>query len=96
VPEAPTYEQLLELVERLNAQVVELSRRNAELEGIVGQQADKIAELERRLGEDSSNSSRPPSSDAPWSKKPARKRSSRTRSDASPANSRARRRPHAV
>jgi transposase len=44
----------------------------------------RVAELERRLGEDSSNSSRPPSSDAPWAKKPARKRSSRVRSGRKP------------
>ena len=75
MPEAPTCEQQL---------VVELSRRNAELERIVTEQADEIAELKRRLGTDSSNSSRPPSSDAPWSKKPAAKRSSRTRSGRKP------------
>jgi transposase len=55
VPDAPTHEQLLALVD-------ELSQRNAELERVVAVQADRIAELERRLGADSSNSSRPPSS----------------------------------
>jgi transposase len=40
--------------------------------------------LQRRLGQDSSTSSRPPSSDAPWEKKPARKRSSRSRSGRKP------------
>src|SRR5215469_13410744 len=44
---------------------------------------ERVAELERRLGADSSNSSRPPSSDAPWAK-PARKRSSRARSGRKP------------
>jgi hypothetical protein len=47
-------------------------------------QADRIAELQRRLGADSSNSSRPPSSDAPWDKTRAKKRSSRTRSGRNP------------
>ena len=70
--DAPTYEQLITLVETLSA-------RNAELERIVAVQADRLAELERRLAADSSNSSRSPSSDAPWDK-PARKRSSRRRS----------------
>ena len=45
---------------------------------------ERVAELERRLGADSSNSSRPPSSDALWSKKPAKKRSSRARSGRKP------------
>ena len=35
----------------------------------------RVADLERRLGADSSNSSRPPSSDAPWDKQPAEARS---------------------
>jgi transposase len=83
VPDSPSYEQLAALVERLSAQVVELVARNAELERIVAEQADEIAELKRRLGADSSSSSRPSSSDAPWDK-PARKRSSRTRSGRKP------------
>jgi transposase len=69
VSEAATDEQLRGLVGQLRAQVVELER-------IVREQADEIAELKRQVSADSSNSSRPPSSDAPWSKKPARKRSS--------------------
>jgi transposase len=77
VPEAPTYDQLLELV-------AELSRRNAELERIVREQADEIAGLKRRLGADSSNSSRPPSSDAPWAKQPAKRRFARGRSGRKP------------
>jgi hypothetical protein len=77
VPDVLTVEQLSALVETVLA-------RNAELEQLVSQQADqlavqgdRIAELERRLGADSSNSSKPPSSDSPWAK-PAGKRSSRT------------------
>ena len=77
VPDAPTHEQLLALVD-------ELSQRNAELERVVAVQADRIAELQRRLGADSSNSSRPPSADAPWDKTRAKKRSSRTRSGRNP------------
>ena len=77
MPDAPTHEQLLALVD-------ELSQRNAELERVVAVQADRIAELERRLGLDSSNSSRPPSSDPPWDKTRAEKRSSRTRSGRNP------------
>ena len=66
------------LVERLLARVREL-----ELVVVVGQ-ADRIAELERRLGRDSSTSSRPPYSDAPWDKQPAKKRSARSRSGRKP------------
>lgn len=75
--DAPSYEQLLGLVERLNAQVVELQR-------VVAAQASEIAELKRRLADDSSNSSRPPSSDPPWGKQPAKPRSSRGRSGRKP------------
>jgi transposase len=84
VPDAPSYEQLLELVEGLTAQVAELTSGNAELGRTVQEQAGEIAELKRRLAADSSNCSRPPSSDAPWSKKPAKKRSSRTKSGRKP------------
>ena len=77
MPDAPTYEQLLALVGGLSARVVEQDR-------VIGEQADRIAELERRLGADSSNSSRPPSSDAPWEKSRAKRRSSRTRSGRNP------------
>jgi transposase len=62
----------------------ELVAENAELKRVVAELSDRIGELERRLSADSSNSSRPPSSDAPWEKKPAKKRSSRTRSGRKP------------
>lgn len=84
MPDTPSYEQLLGLVERLSRQVAELTARNAELERFVAGQAEEISGLNRRLAADSSNSSRPPSSDAPWSKQPAKKRSSRSRSGRNP------------
>lgn len=68
--DVPTYEQL----------VVE----NAELRRLVGELSDRVVELERRLSADSSNSSRPPSSDVVWDKRPAKKRSSRGRSGRKP------------
>lgn len=68
----------------LEALVERLLARVAELEAALAQRDERIAELERRLGTDSSNSSKPPSSDVPWAKKPAKKRSSRTRSGRKP------------
>jgi transposase len=68
----------------LEALVEQLLARVTELETALAQRDQRIAELERQLGADSANSSRPPSSDAPWAKKPARKRSSRTRSGRKP------------
>jgi transposase len=56
----------------------------AELRRVVAVQAERIAQLERQLAADSTNSSRPPSSDAPWEKKPAKKRSARGRSGRKP------------
>ena len=70
LPEGVSLEEIL-------AELVELRR-------VVAAQAERIAELERRLSADSSNSSRPPSSDGPWEKKPAGKRSSRGRSGRKP------------
>lgn len=68
----------------LEALVEQLLARVTELETALAQRDQRITELEQRLAADSSNSSRPPSSDAPWSKQPAKKRSSRTRSGRKP------------
>lgn len=72
------------LVERLLARVADLEATLAGRDRVILEQGERIAELERRLSADSSNSSRPPSSDAPWEKKPANKRSSRGRSGRKP------------
>src|SRR6266536_518415 len=64
--------------------VEQLLARVRDLETALEQRDRRIAELERRLGQDSSNSSRPSSSDAPWAKQPAKKRSSRVRSGRKP------------
>jgi transposase len=91
-------EQLLARVAELETAVVQRDRRVAELEMMVVQRDrrvaeleaglivrdERIAELQRQAGVDSSNSSRPPSSDPPWEKKAAKKRSSRSRSGRKP------------
>jgi transposase len=64
--------------------VAVLTGQVAQLERVIREQADEIAGLNRQAAADSSNSSRPPSSDAPWAKKPAKKRSSRSRSGRRP------------
>ena len=70
------------------AELRELVVAQAELIARQAEQIDRltarVAELERRLGADSSNSSRPPSSDSPFTKKPAKPRSSRERSGRKP------------
>jgi len=72
----PTHEELLLLLSAKDVTIKSLT-------GLVEQLAARVAELERRLRKDSSNSSKPPSSDAPFAK-PAPKRSSRTRSGRRP------------
>lgn len=71
-------------MEQLLARVTELETALAQRDQVIAEQADRIVVLERQVGADSANSSRPPSSDAPWVKKPAKKRSSRTRSGRKP------------
>jgi Family of unknown function (DUF6444) len=68
----------------LRAENAVLRAEHEEREGMLATLTQRVAELERRWVGDSSNSSRPPSSDAPWSKKPATKRSSRSRSGRKP------------
>ncbi|HEX5406421.1 MAG TPA: IS66 family transposase [Pseudonocardiaceae bacterium] len=72
------------MVEQLLARVQDLEAALAHQILVNTTQAERITELERQLSADSSNSSRPPSSDAPWDKKPAKKRSARTRSGRHP------------
>ncbi|MGH8962487.1 MAG: IS66 family transposase [Jatrophihabitantaceae bacterium] len=71
-------------VDELAAENAALRVENAELRRINAELIKRVEELERRLGSDSSNSSRPPSADAPWAKKQAKKRSSRGRSGRKP------------
>lgn len=66
--------------EQIRAQAELLRKQTEEIQFLTA----RVADLERRLGADSSNSSRPPSSDAPWDKKPAKPRSARQRSGRKP------------
>jgi transposase len=94
VPDASPVEQLAAENASLRAAVGGLRAENArlwvenaklgELKDVVAVLSERVTELERERAVDSSNSSRLPSSDAPWVKKPAKKRSSRTRSGRKP------------
>src|SRR5512144_3296733 len=60
-----------------------LAGKDAEIAALaarVGEVESLVAALQAQLGRDSSNSGKPPSSDSPFTKKPAPKRSVRTRS----------------
>jgi transposase len=61
-----------------DATIAEPARLIERLVGQAEQLSDRVAQLDRRLGQDSSNSSRLSSSDSPFAKKTARPRSSRT------------------
>lgn len=74
------------LREVIEAKEALLAARDAQIAALAGQVealAARVAELERRLSRDSSTSSRPPSSDSPYAKKP-KDRSLRQRSGRRP------------
>src|SRR6266545_3310113 len=62
--------QLRSLLAELGSQVTAADALVAELRAQVVVLADRVVQLERRVGRDSSNSSRPPSSDSPYTKQP--------------------------
>jgi transposase len=64
---------VVSLLAAKDAEIAALAARVSELEGLV-------AALQAQRGRDSANSGKPPSSDSPFTKKPAAKRSVRTRS----------------
>jgi transposase len=72
-----TRDELLALLRAKDEHIALIQQRLEELEGLV-------VALTARLGRDSSNSSRPPSSDSPFVKKPAAKRSVRAKSGKRP------------
>jgi transposase len=71
--------RLREVIEARDAQLAAAGAALAAAEARIAALGDRIAELERRLGKDSGTSSKPPSSDSPYQKKP-RDRSLRGRS----------------
>ncbi len=77
-PNRPEPDPDPESKEALEAEIERLLRENSALKELIERLQSRIAELERRLNLDSSNSSKPPSGDGP--KKPPRTRSLRERS----------------
>jgi transposase len=71
--------RLREVIEAKDAQLAAATAALEAAEARFAALGERVAELERRLGKDSSTSSRPPSSDSPYRKKP-RDRSLRRRS----------------
>jgi hypothetical protein len=84
VSDVPFYDQLLAESAGLRAENAELGAENDELKRMFAVLTQRVVELERQLSADSSNSSRPPSSDAPWVTRPAEKRFLRPRSGRKP------------
>jgi transposase len=75
--------RLREVIESGDAQLAAASAALEAAEARIVALSERVAELERRLGKDSRTSSRPPSSDSPYKKKP-RDRSLRGRSGRKP------------
>lgn len=74
-------------IAELEAQLAERDARIAQLEALVEQRRARIAELEARLGQNSSNSSKPPSSDAPGTaRRPKKKPKGRRRPGGQPGH----------
>ena len=70
--------RLREVIEAKDAQLAAAGAALEAAEARFAELSERVADLERRLGKDSSTSSRPPSSDSPYKKKP-RDRSLRER-----------------
>jgi transposase len=62
--------RLREVIEAKDAQLAVAQAAADAAEARFAALSERVAELERRLGKDSSTSSRPPSSDSPYTKKP--------------------------
>jgi Family of unknown function (DUF6444) len=62
--------RLSEVIEARDAQLVAATAALEAAQARFAALSERVAELERRLGKDSSTSSKPPSSDSPYKKKP--------------------------
>jgi transposase len=78
VPGLPSAEELAALPHE------ELAARLAEAYRLISELSARVERLEKRLARDSSSSSRPPSSDSPYEKKPPRDRSLREKGRRAP------------
>ncbi len=67
-------DDLRELIERQSRRLAAQDEKIAEQQRVIEGQQEEIADLRNRLKRDSRNSSRPPSSDAPWSKRRRRRK----------------------
>jgi transposase len=72
------------VIAQLTGQVRELTARVGEAVAENGRLAARVEALERQAGRDSSTSSKPPSSDSPYKKKPPRSRSLREKGKRAP------------
>jgi transposase len=64
----PSYEQLAAENTRLRAENAQLRADNVELRAMMAAVRDEVSELKRQMGQNSRNSSKPPSSDSPFAK----------------------------
>ena len=74
------HDDIVSLLAAKDAEIAAVREENTALLTRVTQLEGLVAALHAQLGRDSSNSGKPPSSDSPFTKKPAAKRSVRTRS----------------
>src|SRR3979490_2709940 len=74
------HDDVVSLLAAKDAEIAAVRGENTALLARVRELEGLVAALHAQLGRDSSNSGKPPSSDSPFTKKPAAKRSMRTRS----------------
>src|SRR6266704_3265016 len=74
------HDDIVSLLAAKDAEIAAMHEENTALLARVTQLEGLVTALHAQLGRDSSNSGKPPSTDSPFTKKPAPKRSVRTRS----------------